>query len=60
MIVRQVFPDTFIFKYKKLLVISFWVSYCAQIRLVVIVISGWIIVVNGKRKNGSSRGRRRL
>ena len=58
MIVGQFFPDTFIFKYKKLLFIKVWVRYRAQIRLVVIVISGRIIFV--QRKNRSGRGRRRL
>ena len=53
-VVRQGFPDAFIFKYQKIL-FKVWVRYGAMIGLVVVVLSGWIIVVNGKRKNRSRR-----
>ena len=54
MVVRQGFPDTFFFKYQKILVMI-WVVYGATIGLVVVVFGFWIVVVNGNRKDRSRR-----
>ena len=55
MIVRQGFPDSFFFKYQKVMVTLVWVVCGATIIFIVVVFGFWIVVIESNRENRSRR-----